>query len=106
MATPVSNRSVLKSIVSAALLLAVGAPLLARATDASTTDQARAWAALQRMKPMDVMHMVDADKKGYVTKEDFMKFQAEFYARMDQNHDGQVDAQEWMGKSAGGAAKK
>jgi hypothetical protein len=62
------------------------------------TDEARSWAALQRMKPMEVMHAIDADKKAYVTREEFMKFQEELFARMDRNADGKVDAKEWMGK--------
>lgn len=70
----------------------------ALADSSGSTDQARSWAALQRMKAMDVMHAIDVDKKAYVTREEFMKFQEDFFARMDKNKDGKVDAKEWMGK--------
>jgi len=100
------TRFILKSMAVAALLLAGAAPLAGRAGQATSTDQARAWAALSRMKPMEVMHMIDADKKGYVSREEFIKFQQEFFDRMDQDHDGKVDAQEWMGKSAKSSAMK
>jgi Ca2+-binding EF-hand superfamily protein len=101
-----SSRSILKSLAVTALLVAGAAPLAGRAGNISSTDQARAWAALSRMKPMEVMHMIDADKKGYVSREEFMQFQQLFFDRMDRDHDGKVDAQEWMGKSAGSSAGK
>jgi hypothetical protein len=64
------------------------------------------WNALHKMKPMDVMHLVDADKKGYVTLEQFMKFQEELFQRIDRNHDGKIDADEWMGAGSQKAAPK
>ena len=101
-----SGRSILKSTAVVALLVTGAAPLAGRAGDITSTDQARAWAALARMKPMEVMHMIDTDKKGYVSREEFMQFQQAFFDRMDQNHDGKADAQEWMGKSAKSSAMK
>jgi hypothetical protein len=98
------TRSILKSIAIAALLFAGAAPLAGRAGEVTSTDQARAWAALHQMKPMEVMHMIDSGKKGYLTREEFMKFQSELFDRMDRNHDGKVDAQEWMGKPAKSSA--
>jgi hypothetical protein len=86
----------------------------ARAAAASDPEYAAgylsSWSALHKMKPMDVMHMVDADKKGYVTREEFIKFQEQLFERMDRDQDGKVTAQEWMGgasgKAAAGSAKK
>jgi EF hand len=100
------KRSIPRSIAIAALLLAGAAPLAGRAGEVTSTDQARAWAALHQMKPMEVMHMIDADRKGYLTREEFMKFQSEFFDRMDRNHDGKVDAEEWMGKPVKGSTAK
>jgi hypothetical protein len=104
----VSKPSAFKPFVAAALLLAAAAPFAARADGNSivTTDQARSWAALQGMKAMEVMHAMDAAKKGYVTREEFMKFQEAFFQRMDRNGDGKLDAQEWMGEAAEGGARK
>ncbi len=94
-----------RSLATAALLFAVVAPV-ARAAVPTSSDEARSYDQLARMKPMEVMHMIDTDKKGYVTREEFMKFQEQFFDRMDQNHDGKVDVKEWMGKAGTGSAKK
>ena len=51
-----------------------------------------------KMKPMDVMHMMDVGKKGHVTKEEFMKFHEAMFENMDKNRDGQISAQEWLGR--------
>jgi Ca2+-binding EF-hand superfamily protein len=79
------------------MLISVAAPL--GRTAAQSTDEVRSYAQLMRKKAMEVMHMMDADKKGYVTREEFVKFQEQFFDRMDKNHDGKVDAKEWMGKA-------
>jgi len=94
-----------RSLATAALLFAVVAPV-ARAAVPTSSDEARSYDQLARMKPMEVMHMIDTDKKGYVTREEFMKFQEQFFDRMDQNHDGKVDPKEWMGKAGTGTASK
>ena len=94
-----------RTIAAAALLFAVAAPV-ARAAAPTTSDEARSYNQLARMKPMEVMHMIDSDKKGFVTREEFLKFQEQFFDRMDQNHDGKVDPREWMGKAGTGAASK
>jgi hypothetical protein len=89
-----------RSLAVAALLIAVVAPV-GRAAAREDSNHADSYYSLAtRMKPMDVMHVIDTDKKGYVTREEFMKFQEEFFDRMDKNHDGKVDAKEWMGKAA------
>jgi hypothetical protein len=88
-----------RTVAAAGLLvgLVVWAP--ARADTPKSSDEARSWAQLRQMKPMDVMHMCDTDKKGYVTREEFAKFQEQLFASMDANHDGKVDEAEWMGKA-------
>lgn len=93
-------------LAAAALLAAIAAAPAAPAAAPNTTDEARSWAQLAKMKPMDVMHMIDTDKKGYVTREEFLKFQEQLFDKMDQDHDGKVMASEWMGKAATGTAKK
>jgi EF hand len=113
--------TVRRSLLAAALVAsAVALPAMTLASDEAAARAAAAsdpeyaahvnsWSAMRKMKPMDVMHMVDADKKGYVTKEEFIKFQEQFFDRMDRDHDGKVTAQEWMGgggKGASSSAKK
>lgn len=49
-------------------------------------------------KPMAAMHMIDKTNKGFVTKEEFMKFHEEMFKRMDKNKDGKISAEEWLGR--------
>jgi len=95
-----------RTLAFGALLAAVAGVPAARAATPSSTDEARSWAYLTRMKPMEVMHMIDTDKKGYVTREEFMKFQEQFFDKMDKDHDGKVEASEWMGKASTSTAAK
>jgi Ca2+-binding EF-hand superfamily protein len=90
-----------RTVAAAALLVGTTIGPIARAAGPTSTDEARSWAQLHKMKPMEVMHMIDTDKKGYVTREEFMKFQEQLFDRMDKDHDGKVTGQEWMGKGAG-----
>ena len=48
------------------------------------------------MKPMQARHMMDSRNKGYVAKEEFMKFHEEMFDRMDKDHDGKIAPQEWL----------
>jgi Ca2+-binding EF-hand superfamily protein len=50
---------------------------------------------LMRMDPMEVMHMIDKGTKGYVTREEFLKFQEQFFNRMDRDHNGRISEVEW-----------
>ncbi|BDG06080.1 EF-hand domain-containing protein [Anaeromyxobacter oryzae] len=95
-----------KTLAAAALLAGVAVAPVARATTPTSTDEARGFPQLSKMKPMDVMHAMDKEGKGYVTREEFMKFQEEFFERMDRNHDGKVDTNEFMGKTGSGVAKQ
>src|SRR5712672_1748171 len=103
----VGMKLMIRSILAAAaLLVAIAATPAARAAIPTTTDEARSWAQLAKMKPMEVMHMIDTENKGYVTREEFMKFQEQLFDKMDTDHDGKVVAPEWMGKAATGTAKR
>jgi hypothetical protein len=87
------TRAALGATVAA--ILAVGPA--ARASDVSFDKVPVSYAAMMKMKPMDVMHLMDPDKKGYVTKDDFMKFHEMMFEKMDKNHDGKLDASEFKG---------
>ncbi len=91
-------------VVSAALVAIACVPTFAYAADAKYPSN---WSEFLRMQAMPAMHMMDSDKKGYVTKEEFMKFQEEFFSRMDKDHDGKVTGEEWVGHKPAkkGAAK-
>ena len=47
-------------------------------------------AAMQKMKPSQLYKMMDPDNKGYVTKEDFMKFQEKLFNTWDKDHVGRL----------------
>jgi len=96
-----ATRSMLRSMLAVAAFSAGTAnPTPARAAAPASSDEARlaTWASIQKMKAMDLMHIIDAERKGFVTKEEFLKFQERFFERMDRDRDGKVDAKEWMGK--------
>lgn len=64
--------------------------------DYSPDDMPATYFALKQMKPMDVMHQMDAGKKGYVTKAEFLKYMGALYDRMDRDKNDKVTADEWL----------
>jgi len=83
---------------AAGLALAVLAAPAARAGDASM-EVPKSYRAMMRMKPMEVMHMMDAGKTGSVTKADYMAFHEAMFDRMDRNKDGKLSKSEWLDRS-------
>jgi len=88
--------------VGAALVVSlVSAPTQAAAqettkkTETKTGKKMPSFPELQKMKPMDVMHMMDTDKKGYVTKEEFMKFYEDLFKRLDRDESGTLTPPEF-----------
>jgi len=81
----------LGSIVAAALMV-----VPATVSAIPPEDRPASYAALVKMKPMEAMHAMDEGNKGYVTKEEFMKFMEALYDKMDRNHDGKVSKEEWL----------
>jgi hypothetical protein len=47
-------------------------------------------AAMQKMKPSELYNMMDKDKDGYVTKEEFLKFQEHVFDTWDKNKTGKL----------------
>lgn len=97
MTTP--NGKLLRLATRAAL---AGATLLtlstgvARAADAGRDERMpRTYAAVQQMKPAEVMHMMDAGQKGYVTHDEFMKFYEKLFERMDRDRNGKLSEPEF-----------
>ncbi len=92
------SRAAVFSAVVAALLATIIAPARVRAAD--MPDFPKSYSAYMKMKPMDAMHMMDKDHKGYVTKDEFMKFHEAMFDNMDRNKDGKLSREEWMGRGA------
>ena len=76
---------------------ALGAVHLAPPAHASdvSADKISTYAEMMKMKPKEVMQMMDADGGGYVTREEFMKFQEMVFTKIDKNGDGKVVATEF-----------
>ena len=85
------------ALMAGAVTVAAVAPVPAHAEGDVGFHYPTSWVELQKMKPMEVMHMMDSDKSGYVTKEEFLKFQEEVFNKMDREKTGKVTAEEWMG---------
>ncbi len=94
-----ARRFALRTAAAAALLASTALAPVARAGDASLDrdNVPGSYTAYLKMKPMSVMHMMDMDKKGFVTKDDFMKFHEIMFQKMDKNADGKLDRAEWAG---------
>ncbi|HSD21901.1 MAG TPA: EF-hand domain-containing protein [Anaeromyxobacter sp.] len=84
-----------RAALAIAVLASFGLAPLARASDVTDEKMPASYEAMMKMKPMDVMQMMDPGKKGYVTKDDFMKFHEALFDKMDKNKDGQVSRQEF-----------
>jgi EF hand len=91
-------RGVLAAVLGAGVVASIGYMPAVRAADVSQDKIPASYAALMKMKPMDVMHMVDTEKKGYVTKEEFMKFHEAMFEKMDKDKNGQLSREEWEGR--------
>lgn len=75
------------------LALAAGS---ATALDAKRERIPTTYDEISKLKPLDVMHMIDEGRKGHVTRKDFMKFQEQFFEAMDEDRDGKITEYEWM----------
>jgi uncharacterized membrane protein YfbV (UPF0208 family) len=91
-----ASRVIRSAAFMAAMLASIAFARVARASEFSQDKMPASYAAMMKMKPMDVMHMMDTDKKGSVTKEQFMKFHEAMFEKMDKNKDGQLSQEEWL----------
>lgn len=55
----------------------------------------------QQIQTMDLMKMLDADNNHMVTLAEFDRFNTSTFEEIDANHDGILDAKEWVGKTIG-----
>jgi hypothetical protein len=83
------------SLRVAFLGLALVASSTAYASDIKSDRMPASYMQLTKMAPMEVMHMIDTGAKGYLTREEFLRFQEQFFGQMDRNHDGRISEAEW-----------
>jgi len=98
-ATGPSHRtsSFTRAALAAALIAVLATIPDAQAADTSQDMMPASYGSLMKMKPKSVMHMMDPDKKGYVTKSDYMKFHEQMFEKMDKNHDDKLTEEEFIG---------
>ena len=87
--------SLARAALVAALVALVAIAPSVRASDVSFDKVPANYAMMMKMSPQDLRKAMDPDKKGYVTKDDFMKFQEMMFQKMDKNHDGKVTGKEF-----------
>jgi predicted outer membrane protein len=97
-------RSALRSTAFALAVLASAAT--AQAADTSPDDPLASWkgtiGSVAKMKPAEIMHMMDTSHDGYVTREEFMKLQEQVFRNTDRNHDARLSADEFNDKQPSG----
>jgi hypothetical protein len=84
--------------VASSLLIGIAAAFLVAPAIAAETRMPIDNSEYFKLKPMEAMHMIDTGNKGFVTKDEFMKFQENFFSTMDKDHDGKINTQEWLGR--------
>lgn len=55
----------------------------------------------REMHKMELMKMLDADGNHMVTLDEFNNFNTSVFDELDTDHDGTLDAKEWVGKTIG-----
>ena len=101
-------------IAAAVIVAGLAGPAFAAKTPPPTsTEEIRSYYQMQKMPPMTVFKMIDTDKNGAVSKDEFMAFMGKLFDNWDTNHDGSISKEEWTAgvqkaKTAaeGGGAKK
>jgi Ca2+-binding EF-hand superfamily protein len=73
--------------------LAVAALLAARAGPAMADDREQNLAA-GTAQTRQLLRLMDQDKNGMVSKQEFMNFMSAEFDRLDKNHDGELDVNE------------
>ncbi len=102
----IASRHVRVAMLAVSAALAAIAFVPASAQAAAEVKYPSNFSEFLKIQAMPVMHMMDTDKKGYVTKEEFMKFQEDLFNRMDKDHTGKVTVDEWIGHKTAKKAGK
>jgi hypothetical protein len=83
------------ALAGALLFVSVALAAPARASEASYDKMKMTFGQFAKMDPAKHMKMMDPDNKGYVTKEDFMKFQEKLWSNIPKQSPDRVTMEEW-----------
>jgi hypothetical protein len=82
-------------LAGALLFISVSLPGPARAADTSSDQMKMTYSQFAKMDPMKAMKMMDRDDKGYVTREEFLKFQEKLFNNIPKQNPDRVTMEEW-----------
>ena len=96
-----STRAAVFAMASAAMIASITVPFVAQAAE-PTHDKMmqtpKSYGELMKMDPAECMKMIDHDNKGYVTKEEYMRFHETFFKDMAKKNADRVTREEWLGQ--------
>ncbi len=93
-----TTRAAALAMASAAMIASISFPFMARAAEHSHDKMPKSYGELMKMDPVECMKMIDHDNKGYVTKEEYMRFHEAFFKNMAKKNADRVTREEWLGQ--------
>jgi hypothetical protein len=94
----ITTRAAAVAFSMTVMFASVGFAPSVRAADTSYDKVPGNYAAIVKMKAMDIMHMMDGGKTGFVDRQQFMKFHEAMFEKMDRNKDDKLSREEWLGQ--------
>jgi hypothetical protein len=82
------------ALAGALLFISVSLPGPAQAAD-TASDMKMTCGQFAKMDPAKAMKMMDPDNKGYVTREEFLKFQEKLFNNIPKQSPDRVTTEEW-----------
>ncbi|HUL61362.1 MAG TPA: EF-hand domain-containing protein [Anaeromyxobacteraceae bacterium] len=79
----------------AVVVISAGLTGSAFAEAPTSTDEIRSFQQMQKMPPLKVFKMIDTDKDGAVSREEFVTAMGKLFDRWDTNGDGKLSQEEW-----------
>jgi EF hand domain-containing protein len=94
----ITIRPIRRTIAVAACAFALSYSLAALADDLASFSSG---GYARGLRTPEIMHKIDTDNDGMVSRAEWIAFQEKVFAMLDKDKEGNVDAKEFMSKSAG-----